>query len=315
MTTRLLIVCLALPILMILAVGTVWADGGPHGGYGPVTDACAGCHRAHTGVGAYLLKTTTTTGLCLTCHNGSGATTNVVDGVAQGTSQGLKAGGFTNAIMDTSFGGAATSLPVSSKHLVDGTAGTMWGNGPIGSGVSVSGTIALDCASCHDPHGNASTTHTPTYRLLKPIPEASGVISPAVGVDVTYTLGVSATYTVGSATNLYWAASGVTWTAAYEAPQKDALSQWCSQCHTRYLAVSGSAQITPTTDSIFTWRHRTTSSSGSTSCVRCHVSHGSTAAMTGLAASEPWPGGSTAPRDGTLLRLDNRGVCEACHHK
>ncbi len=67
-------------------------------------------------------------------------------------------------------------------------------------------------------------------------------------------------------------------------------------------------------------------------CLTCHVSHGTNAAMTSLITDQFSPGVNVVgnaqvlgPRDvkghtnvalgSTLLRLDNRGVCEACHNK
>lgn len=53
-------------------------------------------------------------------------------------------------------------------------------------------------------------------------------------------------------------------------------------------------------------------------CLTCHRAHGSIAVMTGYASNPasyglpPFPGPGD-PSD--LLRLDNRGVCEACHNK
>jgi hypothetical protein len=44
-------------------------------------------------------------------------------------------------------------------------------------------------------------------------------------------------------------------------------------------------------------------------CVTCHLAHGSSATMTGLAAN-------VAPaNDSALLRMNNRGVCQECHKK
>jgi predicted CXXCH cytochrome family protein len=48
-----------------------------HGPYGVTTDACASCHRAHTGAGQSLTTYPTQSQLCLSCHDGTGATTNV----------------------------------------------------------------------------------------------------------------------------------------------------------------------------------------------------------------------------------------------
>ena len=97
--------------LALMTTITVFADNGPHGGYGPATDACAGCHRAHTAQAGNLLIASSTA-LCQSCHGPAafGADTNVWDGVyasrASGGAYGvvddsLKGGGFANAFMDT----------------------------------------------------------------------------------------------------------------------------------------------------------------------------------------------------------------------
>ncbi len=123
--------------LALLAVGgALWlfaaaipalADGGPHiaalnnGSGGLTSDTCAGCHRAHTAQGAMLLKEEGTA-LCTSCHGsaGTGATTNVADGVQyqlaaaggptlRGSVLGaLRNGGFTNARI-----GSASAVAVS----------------------------------------------------------------------------------------------------------------------------------------------------------------------------------------------------------
>ncbi len=116
--------------MLILGVG-VWgarsasADNGPHQeNQGMTTDACAGCHRAHTARGAYLLRVDEEA-LCETCHDGMQATTNVVDGVAQdvpgpltGVAVGaLRGGGFDFASIDTAD-------PTWSRHVSGCAAGT-----------------------------------------------------------------------------------------------------------------------------------------------------------------------------------------------
>lgn len=131
-------------------------------------------------------------------------------------------------------------------------------------------------------------------------------------------------------------------------------SQWCATCHTRYLAPTGSAGVS-SGDAVFNFRHAIyglidpnapgnvgASISGSTTlwlttggatpvgtidsstlshgpkCLLCHVSHGSDAAMASSITSLTSPGinnPTTPALDSTLLRLDNRGVCQSCHNK
>lgn len=302
MKTRLLI-AVGMLLLLGLTFTVAGADSGPHGGYTPTTDACAGCHRVHTATGGKLLLSPVPN-LCYTCHGttATGADTNVVDGIylerdafaespAEGVAgQGLKGGGFVNAIIDTDRDGTAVSTAVTSNHLADGSMGTAWGNGAIGSGPGLA--IELSCISCHDPHGGD------TYRILRTIPNESGAGSP-----VTVTDEVDKIYTVTDPQNDYMVED--------YGSLATSLASWCSQCHTRYLAGSGSGH-TDSGDDIFTYRHTTTN----ISCVKCHVAHGSTASMGFFSGSVNWPDDTTTP-DGdarsSLLRMDNRGVCAYCH--
>ncbi len=310
---RTVVLWLLLSVLCLYPAVGARADNGPHGGYTATTDACAGCHRAHT-AGAAQLLLTSVPGLCYTCHGSSatGADTNVVDGVylerdgyTEATLEGfnntgLKAGGFVNALMDTNWDGVANSQPVTSAHTVDGTPGTMWGNGAIGSGVGQL-NVALTCNSCHDPHGRAGAGGTPTYRLLRAIPVDSGVTT---GVSVTDE--TNKRYTVSSSFDQYFG-EGYGFLS-------DQLSNWCAQCHTRHAAPSGSGS-TNSGDPIYTFRHTTTGFS--VGCMSCHVAHGTSATMSGFAQNVAWPDGTVPAGNerSALLRVDNRGVCQLCHSK
>ena len=122
---------------LLVAAGVLWlfvaalpafADGGPHvmtvnNGTSGINGDCASCHRAHTAQAADLL-TADMPALCTNCHNGSKATTDVVDGVqftptgTAGSYQGtttvgaLRGGGFSSALMGAparlSIGGSQT---------------------------------------------------------------------------------------------------------------------------------------------------------------------------------------------------------------
>jgi predicted CXXCH cytochrome family protein len=88
------------------------------------------------------------------------------------------------------------------------------------------------------------------------------------------------------------------------------IATWCLTCHSRYLSAGFD---TKTSDTIYTYRH--TSTSTSRNCITCHVAHGSNAQMTGVYSSVlKNPGGTAAPvGDSRLLKIDNRGTCQACH--
>jgi predicted CXXCH cytochrome family protein len=74
---------------LLIAAAPVLADGGPHvagdnsGLLTLTADSCAGCHRAHTAQGEFLVRTSSVEALCLTCHGsaGVGATTDVELGI------------------------------------------------------------------------------------------------------------------------------------------------------------------------------------------------------------------------------------------
>ena len=299
--------------LLIVLTGTALADNGPHGGtYGPTTDACAGCHRAHTATGPRLLTSTNTAQMCLSCHGstGTGADTNVIDGIyverdgnaetpAEGVpGRGLLGGGFTNALMDTNADGASGSAPTTSTHLYDGTAGTVWGYGPI-SATANNGLAAfpLGCGNCHNPHGKSATPAGPTYRILRSVP--TGTFVPALATTANVADQATKLYTVADPTNNYYGQPYTGYTVS--------MSAWCAQCHTRYLAPTGSGS-TNSGDAVFMYRHVSNGDLGM-ACTSCHVSHGTSAASTALASSASLAG------DSAMLRLDNRGVCQACHNK
>ncbi len=320
----------------LLCAQPVRADNGPHGGYTATTDACAGCHRAHTAQGNNLLVTGSSTALCLTCHGttGTGADTDVMDGVYlqrdtttespdEGeVNRGLKAGGFLYARMDTAWVGSTAARPVTSSHLWDASTGTAWGSGTWGSGPGEA--MALECVSCHDPHGGAGGGNAATYRLLRPTPLGSGTSAVMIADENPKH------YTIDAADGKYFGQT-------YEAVTFNNLAAWCATCHDRYLATAGSGH-TYSGDDVFAYRHisvgsgcgchnmnggppptgNTTYAHQPVSCLTCHVAHGSSASMGGYAAHVAWPDGSTAPSGdarSALLRVDNRGTCELCHNK
>jgi predicted CXXCH cytochrome family protein len=105
------------------------------------------------------------------------------------------------------------------------------------------------------------------------------------------------------------------------------ISRWCTTCHTRLLAGSGSYKTAlvggTTTDAMYTFRHRSDANyktagkmGESPNCLTCHVSHGSNAAMTGTNSSAvKYPGDTGLAGSSFLLRVDNRGTCQMCHNK
>ncbi len=320
-------VVIVLALVMAMS-GLALANGGPHGGYTATTDACAGCHRAHTAPGPRLLLANTTYDLCITCHGsaGAGANTNVDDGYylssrddAPNGADGnvgaantpdnapLLGGGFLN------YGGN----PVTSIHNADGTTAAAWGNG-VNRGVTANLTAGnLSCASCHDPHGS------PNYRILKATINGNAVAVQQVDE--------------GAAKD-------------YDTEQwGTGMSSVCAACHDAYHVNTGGSGSDPLVAANGGYAHtidmnynygganvnpeaigfggytlplaETAPNFGRVVCSTCHMSHGTAAPMSGFADGgfDPF-GGATPPGpipsgDSALLRLENRGVCEVCHQK
>jgi len=101
------------------------------------------------------------------------------------------------------------------------------------------------------------------------------------------------------------------------------IAAWCTTCHTRYLATSGS-HSKDSGDATFMYRHRSDVNykGGGANCITCHVAHGTNSQATagGISAGVKLPGGAAAPvnaagaADSRLLRVDNRGICIMCHN-
>ena len=223
-------------LMLLIAAGSLWlflaavpvlADGGPHiaavnsGANGLNADGCAGCHRAHTAQGEFLLVASSGTSLCLTCHGSTslGSTVDVENGIQYtlatdgsrdtGILGYTRAGGFVTARIGSSeavrvaydSGGnvrqnakvpvrTAGSQDVTSAHLpntggvVAAAEGVAWGNGPNSTTAFAGPEVDLECGTCHNPHGNGQ------YRILNPIPDPAAAstdvfVPAAVGVSVT----------------------------------------------------------------------------------------------------------------------------------
>ncbi len=226
----------------------------------------------------------------------------------------LNTGNIPVLPLPTATGDLNTSMlvPVTSSHAVGGTDTTAWGNGTSGYG----STIQLRCSSCHDPHGNGN------YRILRPIPVQSGASTGVTIADETTDSGFSKAYI----TTNYWdiqpyelkMTSATTWT--YQKPVAAQsfipnISAWCTTCHTRFMAASGSGEVS-TGDATYTYLHKSDGTTqGSANCIQCHVAHGSNASMgTGTQSSQVTLPDGTAG-DSYLLRIDQRGICEMCHKR
>lgn len=173
---------LVLSGLLILAASAAYANFAIHGGYVADTDACAGCHRAHTATSMVTWLDNANTPhnsllvgpptdqvyiFCYVCHSAGapGAATDVETGIldtvlspggqldpSSTINAPLNGGGFSQYYYYVS----GTIEPVTSYHEYNGAAWTVWG-----SGEKQAYQLNMDCISCHDPHGSSN------YRILK----------------------------------------------------------------------------------------------------------------------------------------------------
>ncbi|MDO8612021.1 MAG: cytochrome c3 family protein [Dehalococcoidia bacterium] len=349
-----LIVAAALAFLA-MPTGTAQADGGPHiKGWGATPDGCAACHRAHRGSAEVLLVEEQEL-LCGSCHGNDamGSALNVMAGTNEADGGAMRAGGFESARIDTddpSLSPAVVTIltlpspgeAAQSKHSVDHSAQTAWAYGPIDpvANAGLAG-FPLACGKCHDPHGNGN------YRILRTIPAdtvSTRSAVPAWWVKLWNDTNGDGRITTGEdvflddenpkqySTTDYW---NFTYTDQWYDTNADGradtetsgrrVGQWCTTCHTRYLAPSGAYEV-DSGDAIFKFRHATDPSTRSASatsparpksCLQCHVAHGSnaTAGAYSGAVEQPNGGPGTGLTDSRLLKMNNRGICQKCHNK
>lgn len=143
---------------------------------------CSDCHTMHNSsrgqpmrydeavpAAPLLLRSATTTSLCLSCHGGQNASAPKVSGSTLGDPP---AGGFPADLAD----------PDHLAHNLDGLTVTP----PAGDT-----PVQMTCTACHDPHGSAN------YRNLRPSPSGTGRAAsvPVIGVQKPATGGPEQVYT------------------------------------------------------------------------------------------------------------------------
>jgi predicted CXXCH cytochrome family protein len=256
---HLLLVALVVATAVILVPSVAMANFSVHGGYTMDTDACAGCHRAHTS--ASPLQWTNTSGeatgsallvgthddieaFCLTCHGTGalGADTNVWDGIFEANDGSDAANDRTyNTAGEALNGGGFNPAAFPTFHYGSYTEWWAYGGGPAGT---VEGTyVGVSCTVCHDVHGSVN------YRLLKgtvnnvvvgsylsstspqPFVISSEVGYPSGG----WLLGANARSQVASYYPDYT-------TPRYAKPPANdptkGMNAWCASCHTQYAVTT-----------------------------------------------------------------------------
>lgn len=330
---RMLFVTIVALVVAFATAGLAYASGGPHGGFTPTTDACAGCHRAHTAIGPRLLVQDNTLALCVSCHGstGTGANTNVEDGFYLSSRDDPPGGadgnvGATNTPDNAPLLGGGflfyQGVAVTSSHDASGLETATWGNGVDRGLTAALATGGLTCGLCHDPHGSNN------YRIIRAVVN---------GVPVTVDL-----VDEGAAKD-------------YDTEQWGAgMSSFCGACHGAYHETGadvghdvtnqaygggfthridmpwngdaltdpyiGRGTVNPETVGLasLTLPLAESGVNDAVVCTTCHLPHGTSAQMTGFADGAFDPSGPQGPipsGDSALLRLENRAVCEVCHQK
>jgi hypothetical protein len=255
---------LALSLVLVMAMaGAAFASFGPHGSYTTDTDACAGCHRAHTafstiarinfgtggsaGEGSALLVSSATNmdDFCYACHGngGPGASTNVESGVFDSGPSSPNDGSVpqlytTSSSFDATLnGGGFTAFNndanITSNHTL-GQPGIIWGYG--NSAAAASATLSdFNCTSCHDPHGSSN------YRLLNDKLMGNVTVGGYVGdTPQPFVISAEAGYPAGGfAKHTDYMAAGyspnyTTPEYRYSGDPQKSMSGWCAGCHTQY---------------------------------------------------------------------------------
>ncbi len=298
-------------------LGPRYQNDNAHGNYSPDTSMCAGCHVAHSGLKAYLLKQSTYYDLCLFCH-GTAATQSKYD-VQSGKVK--TAAGWKNS----PAGPIGSDFGIS-KHNVDDRSNvdtTVYGSAP-------GKLLTFTCVTCHKPHAGDNDN----YRLIRE------TIYPANDKFV--------------ATNVYYTAYAIVKDQAVgeEVYMVAGNTEFCTACHLDYD--DGSAWHTDGTYAS-NYRHPVTVGSrvysvfrsnpyrdwypkhpltgetlplqvyadgesigpdkrSAVVCSTCHYAHGT---YKNFNMGYPQPGGM--PRvnvaNQKMLRQDNYAVCETCHKK
>ncbi len=258
----LLVAVFAVAAAVFMAPGVALANYSVHGSYTMSTDACAGCHRAHTAASsitwtksdttqgsALLLGTSTSIDeFCYTCHGTAmlGADTNVFDGIYE-ADDGVGADDTLNAFGEPLNGGGFDPAMFPTQHYPNDTTWVAYGGGTDGrDGIISTGgeQVVIGCGVCHDVHGSSN------YRLLKDVVNGvavggyDGSVNPINPTPTPFVISAEPGYPTGGwllheMGNVQVGAYTPDYTDARyaKAPGSDVtkgISGWCASCHTQY---------------------------------------------------------------------------------
>ena len=232
-----------------------------HDNYMNNTNLCSNCHATHTAKADQLLtlnNVTSTTELCLTCHEGATNSKYDVENGYTKTSSGIAcslAGGFSHngtGVQGDPWGGTSTV----SAHNIDGTTANP---APGFGGTNASQPMTLGCTSCHTAHG------TGNYRMLR------------TTINVPTSSDSATAYTISVAGN----AETKTSSSGEDSVYLSGAETLCQSCHgdytvgTSHPVVAAIGPLTTTLPLEGTADDRANNTMKMT-CITCHYSHGST---------------------------------------
>lgn len=270
MRKRMILLAVFAAVLVIaLTPSVALANFSVHGGYEMDTDACAGCHRAHTAAssitwtrsdlseGSALLISTASEiyEFCYTCHDAvsDGAETNVEEGIYEGTLYGTQ--------FDQLNGGGFEATLYPAQHMYTGSTWEVYGGATVPDilgNLKDGPQVEMSCSTCHDVHGSSN------YRLLKDVvngravggydgtapgyTEADPKPTPwVVSTEPGYPSGGWSLHTTG-ALEMAGYTPDYTSPSYAKAPDFDedtfpdtdkGISGWCGACHIQYMQRSG----------------------------------------------------------------------------
>jgi predicted CXXCH cytochrome family protein len=155
----------------------------PHNTYTSLTAKCAACHRVHTGLGKSLRKESAEEQVCFSCHDGTGATTNISAQFAKAYKHPVSSQSGVHQVGEST----ASAFSGSNRHV--------------------------ECEDCHKPHSRWPGAHDLGNNAVSLIiGEASGlsVSNGAAWTTPTFTFESSVSYEYELCFKCHTSWSGVT---------------------------------------------------------------------------------------------------------
>ncbi|MEW6228300.1 MAG: cytochrome c3 family protein [Bacillota bacterium] len=261
----------------------------PHGPYGAFPAGCAACHVAHASPGAYLLQQPTITSLCLTCHDGTASSYDVVNAVYAGFS---------------STCGAVYYHPVIGvKDLLN--------NPAVGE--------TIECTYCHNPHGDLTVGGQVYPRLLS---SSDGTNRYNQGPEYCLACHGAVDHNFTGDTDTYWEdtlgdhrnpSAAHYLTAAPELLPASGTKVTCVMCHNKHAAPN--SRLLAKVEENLCWSCHLKDESGSIHPVKAFSKTGSVHNVDGAGGSKLECSSCHGPHTLNYVTFGSDGVnCMQCHN-